>query len=193
MIATRSYDTYVSSLYCEHLRQWGFVSPADYVAAAHVEKLSWSAIVGGLCRHFGEDRITMWRFEDFPEVENQVLLAMTGGIAIDWIKPERRVRQAFSQELVDRLVALRPSMSERELDSLLESVAEGSMDEPGKPFRAYDGEKASALRLRYDGELASLEREFPRMTVIRPATRKASRPDEPVRVNDLPTRSGKSS
>lgn len=171
MIATRSYDSYVSSLYCEHLRQSGFISPTDYVEAAHVERLNWSAIIGGLCRHFGEDRITMWRFEDFPEIEEDVLRAMTGGVAIDWIKPERRLRSAFSQRLVDKLTALSPRMNPVQLNDLIESISETLKNQPSEPFRAYDEETGSALRLRYDGEIASLEREFPRMTMIRPASR----------------------
>ena len=159
MIATRSYDSYVSSLYCEHLRQSGFISPIDYVEAAHVERLSWSAIVGGLCRHFGQDRITMWRFEDFPEIEDEVFLAMTGGVAIDWIKPERRVRPAFSQKLVDTLAALRPQMSPHELNDLIESVSESLKDEPSEPFRAYDEGTASARA----GRLQSLNSERPQL------------------------------
>lgn len=176
MIATRSYDSFVSACYCEHLRHFPFLTPAEYAAAVDIDRANWSTVIADLCRRFGQERVTVWRFEDFGAIEDQVLSAMSGGVAVDWIKPGGPVRQSFSQNAVDALTALLPLMGRKQVSALVEPVTQ-AFSQPGRvAFRAYDDETAAALRTRYDRDMDNLEREFPRMRLIRPAIQAAGSP-----------------
>ena len=170
MVATRSYDSFVSSCYCEHLRHFSFVTPAAYVAAIDIHRLDWAMLIADLCRRFGQERVTVWRFEDFREVEDDVLSAMTGGAAVHWIKPAGSVRPSFSQKAIDALTALLPLLGRKQVSALVEPVAQAMARSDCATFRAYDDETASALRARYDRDMARLESEFPKMRLIRPAS-----------------------
>lgn len=176
MVATRSYDTFVSSCYCEHLRHFSFVTPAEYVAAIDIQRLNWTMLIADLCRRFGQERVTLWRFEDFRKIEDDVLSAMSGGAAIHWIKPAGSVRPSFSQNAIDALTALLPLLGRKQVSALVAPVAQAMTRSDSATFRAYDDKTASALRARYDHDMARLGCEFPRLQLIRPASSGAKQP-----------------
>ena len=167
MVATRSYDSFVSSAYCEHLRNWPYLTPAEYLAAVDVDGLNWSSLIGDLCRRVGQEHVTVWRFEDLGEIEDELLSALTGGAAIDWIKPQGPVRRSLSQKAVDELAAQAQRLSREEVSALVEPVAEAS-PLGAAPFRAYDEQTAQALRARYDRDMEAVQGEFPRLHFLRP-------------------------
>lgn len=168
MIAVRSYDSFVSSAYSEHLRNWPYLTPAEYVAAVDIDRLNWATVIADLCRRFGQERVIAWRFEDLAEIEDELLTVMTGGAAIEWIKPQETVRRSFSRKTVDALAALEPLLSREEIGALVEPISEALSPPEAAPFRAYEEDRAQALRARYDRDIEALQREFPRLRFIRP-------------------------
>jgi len=170
MVATRSYDSFVASCYCEHLQHFPFLTPSEYLAAFDIACLDWSILIADLCRRFGQEHVTVWRFEDFNDVEDEVLSAMAGDVAIDWVKPSRPLRQSLPQKAVDALIALVPLLNRKEISRVLEPVSK-ALGEHGTPFRTYDDETARALRARYDRNIETLAHSFPRMRMIRRTSR----------------------
>lgn len=169
MLATRSYDAFISSMYCECIRHGAFLTPAAYLSQLDVERVSWPALVDQLCKLVGEQAVTLWRFEDFPGVENEVLSAMTGGIRIDWSKPDTAVRRSFSQKAVDALVALAPMLSGEEIRMQVDPVSDALPKDADSPaFRAHDENASAALRSRYDRDIALIRRDFPAIKWIGP-------------------------
>ena len=170
MLSVRSYDDFVSSMYCECIRHGAFLTPAEYLRSLDTHRLNWSKLVRELCSLVGQDQVTLWRFEDFDQVETQILSAMTGEMEIDWATPSAAVRRSLSQKAVDELCALVPHLSREEIAERVEAIS-GAMPKgrtnPG--FRAFDEASAAALRSRYDRDIIAIRSEFPRVRWIEPA------------------------
>ena len=171
VLAMRSYEAFISSMYCECIRHGAFLTPAAYLSQLDAERVSWPALLAQLSALVGEDAITLWRFEDFAAIENDVLAAMAGGIRIEWAKPDTVVRRSFSQKAVDALVALEPVLSGEEIRMLVEPVSDALPKSRSSPaFRAHDEKAAAALKKRYDQDIARIQRDFPAVNWITPTS-----------------------
>lgn len=158
MLATRSYDAFVSSMYCECIRHGPFLTIGEYLSALDIDRLSWPKLVADLCDLVGEERVTLWRYEDFAGIEDHVLSAIAGGVAIEWKKPTATIRRSLSHKAVNALEALTPLLGREEIEALVEPVSEAMPKGPRYPgFCAFDEKAASALRRRYERDMAKLK------------------------------------
>jgi hypothetical protein len=165
-IATRSYDAFVSSIYCEFIRYYPFLTPDEYLRAIDVERLDWCKLIGGLCQVVGEDHVAFWRFEDFDQIEDRVLSMMTGE-KLDWEKPSGVVHQSLSQKAVDSLSTLRPALRRGEIQSRVSAVAHDFPKGPDNPeFRAFGDSRAAQLQSRYLSDMERLRSAYPRLREI---------------------------
>lgn len=166
LFAVRSYDRFVSSMYCEHLRHRPFLSVGEYLAAIDVDGFSWRRIVAELCRVFGQDRVTLWRFEDFRQVEDQVFAALCG-VAEGLDRPARPVRESLSQRAVAELEALAPQIGREHVRAEVDRVAARLPKDAANPaFEAFAPARAAELRARYDQDMRAIASDFPRVRII---------------------------
>ena len=167
-IATRSYDSFVSSMYCEFIRHHPFVTPEEYLAAADVDGLSWFELIGDLSKIVGEDRLTYWRFEDFDKLEQIVLsrIARGGAIGRD---SHGRVRESQSQAGIEVLKGLRWLIGRQRTRLFVGRVGRLLPKRRGfRAFRAFGAGDALALARRYESDLARLRSKYPALNFLDP-------------------------
>lgn len=169
-VATRSYERFISSMYTEYIRNSPFRTVDEFLEGVAIDDLNWHKIIGDLCDLVGPRNVTMWRFEDFAEIEGEVLSSLTGGIAMENFGHGGRVRQSPSQRAIDELVTMVGSRPRQEIRQFATDMAEESSQAGGhRAFQAFDPADAARLQARYERDLALLEEDFPAMRVIRSA------------------------
>jgi hypothetical protein len=160
--ATRSYDEFISAMYCEYIRHHPFIDAASYLRGFDFEAFSWTDIVGTFVRLIGAQKITLWRFEDFRRVEALVFGALIDAPPDLLEKPGGRVRESLSVAAVQSLASLPPCRSADELRARAKAAAAAYPKGPDNPpFCAFDAGTAEALRARYERDIARLLQDFP--------------------------------
>ncbi|MDQ4086462.1 MAG: hypothetical protein M3177_00370, partial [Pseudomonadota bacterium] len=176
-------------MYCEYLRHRPFLTVEEYLAAVDVDGFSWRRVVGALCKLVGAERVTLWRYEEFAALENQVFAAFCGSHGVPLQKPVHQVRESLSARAVASLTALVPVLSREEIRTLVEPVSAALPKDAQRPgLEAFTPARAAALRERYEQDLAAIAREFPGLRILgpdispaQPAAAAPAPPPAPVR------------
>lgn len=175
--ATRSYDEFVSAMYCEYIRHNPFISAASYLDRIDLEALSWSRVIATLVEIVGAENLTVWRYEDFSLVEDDVFGALTGGPANLVSKPTALLRESLSAEAVETLAGLQSTLTARQIRSRVKPVAMALPKGPNRPpFSAYEQAEAEKLRARYDEEMRQLADRFSALSLLSPSPPHRSSP-----------------
>jgi hypothetical protein len=93
--ATRSYDTFISSMYCECIRHNPFLDAQSYVTEIDIESFSWMGVIGTFVGLVGAENVVVWPYEDFSLLERQVFASLTAGVADAIEGPPGRFRQSL--------------------------------------------------------------------------------------------------
>lgn len=165
--ATRSYDEFISAMYCEYIRHHPFVDTYSYLRGTNYETFSWLDVIETFVSLIGAENVTIWRHEDFPAVERQVFAALIGGQPDMVDKPSGRIRESLSKKAVQSLASLPPTSDADELRARARSAAAAHPKGAGNPpFSAFDHATAEALRARYEHEISHLREVFPEIHVL---------------------------
>jgi len=179
--AMRSYDEFISAMYCEYIRHHPFVAAKSYIRGFRHDAFSWAKIVETFVTMVGAENVTLWRHEDFPVVQEKVFAALTGTPESLIHKPVDRIRESLSAAAVQALTALEPAHDLKEIRARAKSVAAAHPKAPENPtFSAFDPATSELLRLRYEHDVSGLLEAYPdvhflgRCGNVEPSARKIS-------------------
>jgi hypothetical protein len=171
--AVRSYEQFVSAIYCEYIRHNPFVDARSYLSRLNLPEFSWIDVIATLVELVGAQSVTLWRYEDFPALEEDVFAALSGGRANLIDRPTERLRESLSAEAVEALHGLeRTHGSATEIRSRVKRVEADFPKGLNCPaFSAFGRTDAKDLRARYDDEISGIEHLFPGISVLAPRAR----------------------
>ena len=166
--STRSYDTFLSAIYCEYIRHNPFVDARSYLSWIDLKAFSWVDVIATFVELVGSESVSIWRHEDLALLEDEVFGALTAGRTHLLNKPTARLRESMSAEAVETL-AKSPAMRSKDIRSHVKQITNALPKGPDRPaFSAFETSEAQDLRSRYDEEMAAIERRFPGITVLAP-------------------------
>ena len=87
MIALRSYPHFMSSLFAEALKNGADVKLDEARAMRPHLKGGWQGVLGAIRGVFPDASITVWKYEDFAKLEDELLSRMSGLAVEDLQKP----------------------------------------------------------------------------------------------------------
>ena len=165
--ATRSYDQFITAMYCEYIRHSPFIGIDSYLARLDLQAISWTDVIATLVDGAGVENVTLWRYEDFHVLEDEVFDALTGGHRELLEKPDRKLRESLSAEAVEAL-SRQPAMRSRDaIRSRSKRIAAALPKGPGRPaFSAFGAAEAEALRARYEEETRLRTSTFPGIRML---------------------------
>ena len=165
--ATRSYDEFISAMYCEYIRHRAFVGAEAYLRNFEYGAFSWAKIVETFVTLIGAENVHVWRYEDFPAAQDQVFAALIDAPANLVLRPTGRVRESLSVRAVQTLASLEPARNPDEARARAKAAAaahpKGS-DDP--PFSAFSSAMSQTLRARYESEISRLPHAFPGIRLL---------------------------
>lgn len=165
--ATRSYGDFISAMYCEYIRHNPFITSETYLARVDILAFSWIEVIATFVRLIGAESVTLWSYEDFQEVEDEVFQALTGGRGGLVEKPGRKLRESLSVEAVQMLGEQPPTLTRDEIRSRSKRISAALPKGPGRPgFTAFSASEAEGLRARYEEEMRLLSSRFPGITML---------------------------
>jgi hypothetical protein len=171
--AVRSYEQFVSAIYCEYIRHNAFIDAHSYLSRLNLPGFSWTDVVATFVELVGAQSVTIWRYEDFPALEEDVFGALSGGRADLVDRPAVKLRESLSAEAVEALRRLEKTHGRaKEIRSRVKRVEADFPKGPNCPaFSAFSRTDAEDLRARYDDEISGIERLFPGISVLEPRAR----------------------
>jgi hypothetical protein len=160
--ALRSYDEFLSAMYCEYIRHHPFVTAQSYFRRFDPRSFGWPGIVASFVAAAGASNVVIWRYEDFGLIENQVFEALTGAPADLVHKPADRVRESLSAKAVESLAGLSPTDDVREIRARARAAAAAEPKGPDNPtFSAFDPAMVDDLRERYERDVQRIRELYP--------------------------------
>ncbi len=87
LIALRSYSSFVSSLYTEALKHGAYIKPERAKAMRSAMRGAWPRLLTIIREAFPEATILVWRYEDFADLEEDILARLSGLPAAQIAKP----------------------------------------------------------------------------------------------------------
>ena len=173
--ATRSYDEFMSAMYCEYIRHRPFIEAETYLGNFAYKAFNWAEIVGTFVRLVGAEKIYLWRYEDFPVLQDQVFAALIDAPAELVQKPAGRVRESLSLAAVQSLASLKPPRDADEARARANAAATAYPKTPDNPsFSAFNRVTSQALRAQYESDLARLHQDFPEIRFLSPLNETAT-------------------
>ncbi|MFQ6553488.1 hypothetical protein AAD018_014215 [Aestuariibius insulae] len=161
--AVRDPATFMQSAYSQVLSSGRKVSLQDYVNDVPPKKISWFRLVRRLVEKNAARRIWIWRYEDYPKIQEQIYShLLTPEIARSIVPHPVRVNKGLSQAAVEACLSDDPQSP---------SAPEAKAHYPvGETYPRYDGfsEEARRLsRIRYEDDLERIAA-LPGVQLLRP-------------------------
>ncbi|MEM6586701.1 MAG: hypothetical protein AAF692_13195 [Pseudomonadota bacterium] len=159
LVALRSYDAFLSSLYAETLRNGAMIRPEDAKSAQARVAGEWPRLIAEIRDTFPNARLVVWRYEDFGHLENDILARLSGldGASLNkrdsaqaTLNPsikaiETYVRDAPQMNWVDRMVHMRAL------------IARHPQTDPSSRFTLWTAEEAATLSQRYAQDVETIK------------------------------------
>ena len=166
----RSYGSFYRSAYSEVVRNRGYIPFDEFYDEGRFADNSWVDFVQRVQEVFPQDRITLWRFEDFRGLVPRLLQAMTGLDSvqelIDAYKAET-TRPSLSQKTMDILADLHPVISRQESLALVERINKAYPVETGNvPYMPFTDAQEAEFRDKYEKDVAEIKSRFPQVTFL---------------------------
>jgi hypothetical protein len=172
----RSYDSFYRSAYTEVVRNRGYVPFEEFYDEGRFSGNSWVETVRRFQRTLPQERITLWKFEDFRELIPRLVSLLTGigdvqGL-LDAYKPVT-TRPSLSRKTIDILKDLHPVLSRKESLALVERINRIYPVGRGWPeFRPFSPEKEAGFQQQYTRDIEAIKAHFPGIRFLEPAARK---------------------
>lgn len=100
-LSLRNYPDFLASIYAESLRHGKFIGVNEFVGVHADPRGQWTRLVGELRELFPRAGLTIWKYEDFPRLQQVILEEMSGLKFCDLQQPaDRLVRPSLSSEAV---------------------------------------------------------------------------------------------
>lgn len=159
----RNYNTFIPSSYCEFIWHNPFIPFSEFISKVNINTdISWLSIVGDLEAVFGAENITLWKYEDFREKENQIFSAFCGveNIALNNLQ-KADVRTSVSSAVVkvlDSMHNMAKPEDIRKLVPILQKIFPKGNEY--KEFSPFTKKENNSLDKRYQEDCKKLKAEF---------------------------------
>jgi len=168
----RSYETFYRSAYSEVVRNRGYIPFDEFYDEERFKNNSWVETVRQFVEVIPQERITLWRYEDFRKLVPSILKAMTGiddtETMIAAYKAET-TRPSLSQKTIDILDSLHPVLNRQESKKLVERINNAYPVSGGyEALRTFSSEEEARFKAQYDDDVATIRRLFPKINFLRP-------------------------
>ncbi|MEM7688756.1 MAG: hypothetical protein AAF291_07015 [Pseudomonadota bacterium] len=160
LLCVRSYASFLSSLYGESLRHGHFLRMVRFQEMHATGKKLWPNLVRVIHQAFPEATISVWRYEDFARLEDQVLSRMTGLAPEAIVKPSQSdILPSASSDAILAFVEEAKSLSytQRQFRMLALQISHPRGQGSGK-FSLWDGAQKAQLADEYDADIESLKK-----------------------------------
>lgn len=165
--ATRSYDEFISAMYCEYIRHRAFVEVETYLRNFEYGAFRWSKIVETFVTLVGAENVYLWRYEDFAAAQDEIFAALIDAPADMVQRPTGRVRESLSMAAVQTLASLDPTDDADEARARARAAAAAHPKGPDNPaFSAFIPAASRTLRARYESEISRLRHDFPGIRIL---------------------------
>jgi hypothetical protein len=156
-------------MYAEVIRHREFLTFDEYVSRVALDSWSWRDVVAAICEVVPEDRLMLWRYEDFTTLERTVLAAIVPEASeVELAVPgDPLVRPSPSARAIEGLTALREVLTGWEVQRLVNPMYEKVTD--GPPFTPFDEGQMERWQSRYRSDLVMIEQLYPGIRWLRPS------------------------
>jgi hypothetical protein len=159
--AIRSYDSFLSSAYCEGIRNTQqFVAFEDFKDRLQWAKLQWPYLIQRFEECLAPDRAFLWRYEDFRQNSGRILDALTFNAGIDLSPPSGKNAEyvSFSQTTVAALEAMARAIGAPEASKLIDATANAyPKGEKYPAFEPWTPAEEKLLRKLYKSDCQSID------------------------------------
>jgi len=166
-LALRDPADFLGSAYSQVL-MGGTVMPFEAFRAANpLDKVDWLYLVRRLSKVAGVKQITIWRYEDYLPLFDQICADMLGVAGV--VKPvPKRVHQGLSGLAVETMIKWHLAGETGPLALLARDTHPISPDVPA--FNGFDDADRAASAAKYDHQIAQIEA-IPNVRFLRPAAK----------------------
>jgi len=167
----RSYETFYRSAYSEVVRNRGYLPFDEFYDKERFRSNSWLEMVRRIVQVIPQERITLWRYEDFRTLVPEILRRMTGvenTEAMIAAYHAETTRPSLSQKTIDILDALHPVLNRHESKKLVERINHAyPVSEGHAPLRTFTPEQEERFRRQYQEDVEAIRSEFPKINFLR--------------------------
>lgn len=158
MIALRSYPYFMSSLFAEALKNGAQVTPEQGRAMFNRLKGGWQSVIGSIRSVFPEASITVWQYENFAKLEDELLSRMSGISAEDLEKPGiGDVLPSPSAEAIEGMLTLPASQDWIERGLVMRALrARHPRSKSSAKFTLWTPEETEKLERDYDQDIEEI-------------------------------------
>ncbi len=124
--AIRSYDTFLSSAYCEGIRNLSTYVPFEEMREKlHWGRMQWPHLIDSFEDNLRPDRTLLWRFEDFRNNNDRILDALTFESSMTLAQPEGKNAEypSYSKQTIDTLDVIATRMGIEVANKLIPAIA----------------------------------------------------------------------
>jgi hypothetical protein len=167
----RSYDSFYRSAYSEVVRNRGYLPFDEFYDDDRFKNNSWVETVRTFQNVLPQERIVLWKFEDFRSLVPRLVHLMTGiedvQALLDAYKPET-TRPSLSQKTMEVLADMAPVLSRAESLKLVERINRAYPVEGYGPYRPFSREQEEVFKQRYEADIAAMKTSFPGIRFLEP-------------------------
>lgn len=161
----RSYDTLYRSAYSEVVRNRGFLPFSEYYDEERFKDNSWLDMVRSIADVLPQEKIILWKFEDFRSLVPELIQSMTGldevAEMIAAYKTEV-TRPSLSQKTMEILELLHPVLGRKETLALVERINRAYPIESGyAAYQPFSAEQQSRFRAQYQADIKKIKEKYP--------------------------------
>lgn len=166
----RSYESFYRSAYSEVVRNRGYIPFERFYSEARFKNNSWVTMIQAIQEVLPQEKITLWKFEDFRELVPRLVSLMTGideaTPLIEAYKPET-TRPSLSQKTIEILASLHPVLKRKESLTLVERINRAYPLEAGHPpYQPFSIEQQTIFRTQYHADIETIKKSFPRIRFL---------------------------
>jgi hypothetical protein len=159
--AVRSYDTFLSSAYCEGIRNLNtYVAFDEMREKLHWARMQWPHLIDSFEENLRPDQTLLWRFEDFRSSADQILDALTfsHGIALSQPSGKNAEYPSYSSRTIETLDVIAKHLGAETANALIPSVASAFPKGDTYPaFNPWSSNEQKLMQRLYEQDCGSID------------------------------------
>jgi hypothetical protein len=149
--AVRSYDGFLAAAYAEARRGGTYRAFAEFRDSLDLDARGWPDVLRDIASTFPKARLHVWRFEDFREVEPQVLARMFDLDTAGQLRPlQGRVRESPSAEAMRAVDVLAEEFGGKRAVKFMKPAEKVFPKRTGTRYWPWSSDESDELRGRYE-------------------------------------------
>ncbi len=159
--AVRCYDTFLSSAYCEGIRNLNTYVPFDEMREKlHWARMQWPHLIDSFEDNLQPQRSMLWRFEDFRGHTDRILDVLTfeSGIALAQPSGKNAEYPSYSRRTIETLDVIAKHLGVGTANALIPSIAAAfPKSEAYEPFNPWGSNEQKLMQRLYEQDCAVID------------------------------------